>query len=364
MMDLFLSWSGEKSRRVGSLLRNWLPQVLHAVQPWMSDEDIAAGERWSRRIASALQKARYGILVLTPENLDASWVLFEAGALSRMLTAGRLAPYLVGVDHGQLPGPLQQFQAARADRDGTWKLIRAINLQCDPSLTYAVIRRRFDRLWPELERSLSVISRAASRYKPRKAVHIAASREAAYLMAIEVIKRVAQEQKGIKSLLLPALHGYRRLSAAAETTRSLRAFNRIITECARSAGPNMWNVRQIFNITTAARLKDIMEIVNDAADADGYEVKAICVPDAMPPLAPLIIGNRDLLIGFDDPRYYRVGSAIHVETEEAVALATKHFEALWAHPTCVVLKSAIRIERAGFEELRNRLHLAAKHRGA
>jgi hypothetical protein len=108
-------------------------------------------------------------------------------------------------------------------------------------------------------------------------------------------------------------------------------------------------------VTTFGRLRDVLNTVSAASSADGYQVKAICVPHAMPPLAPLIIGRRDVLIGFDDPRYYGVSGAIHIVSEDAVILATKQFETMWSDPRCVAIKSPIDLDRRAVQEIRRRL---------
>jgi TIR domain len=84
-MKVFISWSGERSRAVAEVLRQWLPNVIQAVTSWVSLDDIEKGAPWSTDIAVQLGECRAGLICLTPENLSASWLLFEAGALSKTL---------------------------------------------------------------------------------------------------------------------------------------------------------------------------------------------------------------------------------------------------------------------------------------
>ena len=51
----FISWSEKRSEALASALREWLPLVLHYVEPWLSKSDIQAGERWSVEIAKELE---------------------------------------------------------------------------------------------------------------------------------------------------------------------------------------------------------------------------------------------------------------------------------------------------------------------
>lgn len=49
----------------------------------MSATDIDKGTRWREEVGTALDTMKAGIICLTPENLSAEWLLFEAGALSK-----------------------------------------------------------------------------------------------------------------------------------------------------------------------------------------------------------------------------------------------------------------------------------------
>jgi len=42
-MQIFISWSGDRSCLIAEAIRGWLPKVVQSVKPWMSDQDIAAG---------------------------------------------------------------------------------------------------------------------------------------------------------------------------------------------------------------------------------------------------------------------------------------------------------------------------------
>jgi hypothetical protein len=82
-MEIFLSWSGHRSKAVAEALRLWLPKVNPAFKPWLSTADIDKGARWASNVAERLEAARAGIVCLTPSNLHADWILWEAGALSK-----------------------------------------------------------------------------------------------------------------------------------------------------------------------------------------------------------------------------------------------------------------------------------------
>jgi hypothetical protein len=129
--------------------------VLQAVKPWISTADIAAGTRWTARIEDALEHIAFGIICTTPENMNAPWLLFEAGAISKSLGTSVVCPYLIGLDSSKLPFPLAQFQAVNATRQGTMRLLRSINdslgiLRIDEDR----LRRSFERWWPDLYKAL------------------------------------------------------------------------------------------------------------------------------------------------------------------------------------------------------------------
>lgn len=101
-----------------------------------------------------------GVLCLTPENLQSSWMSFEAGALSKAVSASRVIPYLLGFEPRELEGPLAQFQAVRADQDGTFRLVSTLhNVGDQPLGSSDVLAETFQVWWPRFGPELDRIKK-------------------------------------------------------------------------------------------------------------------------------------------------------------------------------------------------------------
>src|SRR5579859_2501474 len=150
-MQVFLSWSGHRSRKLAQALHTWLKTVVQAAEPWMSVRDIDAGERWSSEIASGLHECNFGIICLTPENIAAPWLLFEAGALAKSVDKARVVPVLLGISPRDVPFPLAQFQSVQADRDGLLSLVSSLNASLgDSRLAGEILADAFDGSWSRI----------------------------------------------------------------------------------------------------------------------------------------------------------------------------------------------------------------------
>lgn len=168
-MKVFLSWSGARSRAIAEALREWLPNVIQAVEPWMSAEDVDKGLRWSSEIAVQLEGTRFGIICLTPDNLESPWILFEAGALSKTIDKAFVCPFLFGLDPSDVKGPLAQFQATKAEKDDTKRLITTINNALgDQALAAQKIETAFEHWWRDLEWALRSVKEIAGDAKPER----------------------------------------------------------------------------------------------------------------------------------------------------------------------------------------------------
>lgn len=157
-MKVFISWSGSTSHQVAVALRDWLPQVVQSIEPYVSSEDIDKGARWSSDIAKELDGSEYGIVCLTQDNLSAPWINFEAGALGKSIDKSRVSPFLFRMERSQVQGPLVQFQFTVFEHGDVFKLLTSINAaHKSGSLEPNRLSAAFDVWWPKLVERLDTI---------------------------------------------------------------------------------------------------------------------------------------------------------------------------------------------------------------
>lgn len=156
-IDVFISWSGDRSKYVAERLAVWVKQVIQLVRPWLSSENILAGARWNAEIAKHLAATKFGIICVTPENLTAPWLVFEAGALAKTIDEKtHVCPYLIGLNEIDPQHPLSQFQCKRADKEEeTFDVVRSMHKALlasskEVDLTEAQVKESFQQWYPRL----------------------------------------------------------------------------------------------------------------------------------------------------------------------------------------------------------------------
>jgi hypothetical protein len=163
-VKVFISWSGDRSKTIGNALKHWLPKVFQGIDVWMSDQDIHAGAIWGSELDSVLKECKFGVICLTPENLDSQWLTFEAGALSKAIAESRVAPFRFQLNAADVGPPLSNFQGVDATSEGTFKLVWSINDALGKPLTSEeTARETFEVWWPSLERQLDGVPRTEQR---------------------------------------------------------------------------------------------------------------------------------------------------------------------------------------------------------
>jgi hypothetical protein len=160
-VNLFISWSGAPSLAAAKALRDWVPRVLQAVKPWMSEADLEKGARWESEIACQLAGTRFGLFCLTPGNLNAPWINFEAGAVSKTVEKTYLWTYLIGLKPTDIHGPLSQFNHTASNKEDTRKLVHTMNRALgERNLDHAIVDDAFESYWPRLEERLASLPSA------------------------------------------------------------------------------------------------------------------------------------------------------------------------------------------------------------
>ena len=157
--NVFISWSGTRSKHVAVALNSWLPAILQSVKPWLS-QNIDKGARPLEEISKALDSIRVGISCLTPENLQAPWILYEGGALSKGIgEKSRLCTYLLGgLEPKDIPPPLGMFQHTRPTRGDTLDMLKSINKAVsDDPVPEGTLEKLFEKMWPELDNSIKTM---------------------------------------------------------------------------------------------------------------------------------------------------------------------------------------------------------------
>ena len=150
-MKVFISWSGEESRLIAKELYDWLPMVVQSIVPFMSTESIEKGTRWASSISNELEGTDVGIVVLTPSNVNAPWINFEAGALAKIVDNTKLAPILFGLKPSEVGNPLSQFQVTGFTSDDILKLLKSINSSAgENALLESRLEKMHNALWNDL----------------------------------------------------------------------------------------------------------------------------------------------------------------------------------------------------------------------
>lgn len=165
-MEIFLSWSGDQSRKIAESFKSWLPSVIQVLKPFYSSTDISKGKRWDSELSKSLNKCDFGIIILTEENRTAPWIMFEAGALAKNIDTGRVCSFLFNLKDTDVVGPLSSFQNTKYEKQDVFKLLEDINNYLeDNKIDKEVLARVFEKMWPDLDAELKKILQQNSKPK-------------------------------------------------------------------------------------------------------------------------------------------------------------------------------------------------------
>jgi len=230
-MRVFLSWSGQYSRQHAECFKSWLPCVLQDTTVYMSSHSIEAGERWSDSINRALNDTDFGILFVTEQNKEASWLHYEAGALAKNVSKSRVIPILIDLEVVDIQRtPLIHFQSVKANEDGVRNIVDSL-YSCieNPDLESEYLRKCLDKWWPDLEECFSNLKKpkvVASKGAAKKELNQDGELvEESLSTLLSMITSLQNEVRGLRmdtrSIRNDAMH----------TSRNVDYFSQIIEKC-------------------------------------------------------------------------------------------------------------------------------------
>jgi hypothetical protein len=167
-MQIFLSWSGERSKKIAEVLKPWLEKVIQALDTFFSADDIEKGEFWLSKLTTAVQESGFGIICITKENQTEAWIHFEAGALALRYNRANVSPIIFDKDMEGLKNPLGLLQATRFDKEQMFRLIRDINNKIKSPLKPDILSSAFEKHWDELKTAIDKIPTAPSPLTPKE----------------------------------------------------------------------------------------------------------------------------------------------------------------------------------------------------
>ncbi len=121
----------------------------------MSQHDLSSGGRWTEQLSKELEQSNFGIICLTPDNLQSSWILFEAGALTKHVEGRACCLLLRGLGLADVAGPLSQFQNRVFSRGEFQKLLFDMNHLLEKGLEETNLQMIFDKWWPDLDKEVT-----------------------------------------------------------------------------------------------------------------------------------------------------------------------------------------------------------------
>jgi len=231
-MQVFISWSGDRSRAIAELLDEWIQCVLQAMRPWMSSKDIDRGSLWFSEISDQLKDTKIGIICLTKDNLNKPWILFEAGALAKGLTSARVCTFLIDLETTDVGNPLAQFNHTMPDREGLYELVRTLNSSLgEKSLREKVLEQVFNTYWPQFNDGFK---KALDNHKADE--HIPARSEESLLS--EVLRTVRSLDRRVRSIESKTESERRRDSIILHNQMSPRSIRREVTKLIENETPH------------------------------------------------------------------------------------------------------------------------------
>jgi hypothetical protein len=158
LMQVYISWSGQRSYRFALLIRNLLRKVIPELEVWVSSEDIQDGARWSSDLIEILNQVTFCLICANPSNQLSPWLQYELGAIAMSVDRYAIRVLLHELTSYSIKGPLSLYDSVQVTKNEFQKLFE------DLLANFTRIRLpRFDMVanldqhWPSFQQDFSEI---------------------------------------------------------------------------------------------------------------------------------------------------------------------------------------------------------------
>lgn len=150
---VFFSWSGDMSKEIAKEFKKLFDLTFSLViDSFMSEVDISPGERSISTISSALEECNYGIAFVCKDNVRAPWINFEAGALAKAVSKGKVFVLLLDNDASSLAGtPLAEFQYKHFNKEEVWEILERIASLAGSKNAVEIYKTHYLEHWNKFE---------------------------------------------------------------------------------------------------------------------------------------------------------------------------------------------------------------------
>lgn len=155
MSNVFLSWSGNKSKDMAQIFSYYLPYILQGRTCFFSPDEIPKGVGWYQYIGEALKNAECGIVFLTRDNISNPWILFEGGGL---FSKGRVNVLLCDMGKEDANNHIwANINLTSVDEAEVYKMIQSLYASTRLEFSEDVLKANFNRYWPTMKEAFDKV---------------------------------------------------------------------------------------------------------------------------------------------------------------------------------------------------------------
>lgn len=155
-MKVFISWSGQQSQDVASLLRDWLPELLPRLEIWLQNKVLGLDDHWLTSMSGGIRASNAVIACVTADSLDSEWQ--SIGSLETSdPNSPAVIPWMVGLRIEDAPQALKAFPPYGSAHSEVYRLVNLLNDMSDVAEDRTLIEQRMTLNWARFEIGLEHI---------------------------------------------------------------------------------------------------------------------------------------------------------------------------------------------------------------